>query len=84
MPLEFVRELVQALSADIEDTVEPEPVPAPAPQPAPTKPRKQHPAGPVDHAERRRLLESGAQIADIAKQLGLTPRAVHHWRAKYV
>lgn len=35
MPLEFVRELVQALSADIEDTVEPEPVPAPAPQPAP-------------------------------------------------
>ena len=58
-------------------------MPPPAPQPAPTKPRKQHPAGPVDHAERRRLLESGAQIADIAKQLGLTPRAVHHWRAKY-
>lgn len=35
MPLDFVRELVQALSADMEKTVEPEAVAAPAPQPAP-------------------------------------------------
>lgn len=35
MPLKFVRELVQALSADMESAVEPEPVQAPAPQSAP-------------------------------------------------